>query len=138
MIVINMNDEPRRNRGRPTVAQKYYGSKAKIMEAIWESGNRFTTKRSTADYIYCTAALRIIKESASEIPYIEELYKAGGQKEWFSRSILSQLGRMSIQDGYSDDDVITIMKIAAKAKHEKHTVKLIELYIKIGRKTGEW
>jgi len=136
VVVMILGDIQKRKKGRPTVAQKYYGDAAKQVTMIWEAGGNIKTKRSTADYIYCTTALRIIKEAASEIPFVELIYKS--DNSWFSRSILSQLGRMSIQDGYDDNDVIAMAKIAAIAIHENCTVREVETYIRNGRKTGEW
>jgi hypothetical protein len=124
-------------RGRPTVAQTIYGDYADMMEEIWQKSG-LKTKRSTADYLYCVAALSAIKEAASEIPHIETICRLDGSNPWYSRSILSQLGRMILQDGYSEQDVLAIAKLAAEARHADCTVRQIEIYIRKTRKTGEW
>ncbi len=132
-----MAEEQKRSRGRPTVATEYFGNAAQAFGMIMSAGKK-VTKRSIADYVYCDAALRIIKEAASEIPFVEEIFSVDREKEQYCRSILSQLGRMSIQDSYTDVDVIAIARIAAEARHDKCTVKQIEKYIRRGRMTGEW
>ena len=123
--------------GRPSVAETVYGDNAASFEAIWD-GHNFKTKRSTADYIYCTTALRIIKEAASDIPYVETICRINTKEPWFSRSILSQLGRMSVQNEYPDANVVEIAKIAAKLRHENYKVKQVEHFIRTGRTTNEW
>lgn len=64
----------KRKRGRPTVAQTRYGDYSTTMETVVNDG-RFKSKRSTADYVYCIAALRIIQEADTKIPYIETICK---------------------------------------------------------------
>ena len=63
------------------------------------------------------------------------------QKYW-SRlqkgEIIEQLGRMLVQDGYSEDSVIEAATIAAKLYRMGYTVKEIKAYLIRVRKTGRW
>jgi hypothetical protein len=94
-------------RGRPTIKALYYGNQAHAIENIY--GN-YRTKRSVADEVYCLAAISLIKEAASEIQNIEYIYDS--EKGWYSRSILSQLGRMLLQDTRPKEDVLKEIKAA--------------------------
>lgn len=52
--------------------------------------------------------------------------------------IIEQLGRMLVQDGYSEDSVIEAATIAAKLYRMGYTVKEIKAYLIRVRKTGSW
>ena len=52
--------------------------------------------------------------------------------------IAEQIGRMSLQNGYSDSDCITVLKMALEYLNEGYKVKEIERWIRHGRNTGEW
>ena len=53
-------------------------------------------------------------------------------------SILTQLGRMFKQDGYSNEDIIMVADMAATLKNMGITVKTIEKYIRNSRVSGNW
>ena len=80
----------------------------------------------------------MLSEAASDIPYVETICRINTKDPWFSRSILSQLGRMSVQNEYPDADVVEIAKIAAELRHENYKVKQVERFIRTGRTTNEW
>ena len=128
-------------RGRPTAA-KAHGNE-ELSDFIKQT-SRDKTTRTQAAHFYCSAAYSLLEksEAASDIPYLEGIFKLvyddgiPGVKE--KSEIVEQLGRMLEQDGYSEEDVKQIATIAAKAYHDGHTVKEIKAYILHGRMTGDW
>lgn len=134
-----MTPKNKRKRGRPTAAAAHAGQDfADDMKRYFSD----KTTRTQAAHFYSSAAYPLLSEAASEIPYLDGIFcifKSNGidalkQKE----EIIEQLGRMIEQDGYSDNDVLKVASIAAKAYHDGYKVKEIKAYILHGRKTGEW
>lgn len=133
--------EPKRKRGRPTVA-------AKLMDEEWaaqiKSNFQDKTTRTQAARQYQMEVYGLLSEAASDIPYLDGIWgqvemPCGGPPGLKMKStIIEQLGRMLAQDHYSKADVITVAKIAAKAYHDGCTVKEIVAYIQHGRNTGKW
>ena len=126
--------EKKRGKGRPTVAETIAGENASQYEFVLTGGKQYRSRRSIADTVYAFAAASVLSEAASEIEGLEVIFRP----DYMCRSILNQLGRMIRIEGYSDDDVIEIAKIAIKAKKSGHSVKDIEKYIRNGRVTGKW
>ncbi len=112
-----------KTRGRPSVSEKFYGDSHATMDKIWE-GQNYRSKRSVADMVYCTMALEVITEAASEIENIESIFDKKNQK--IARSILSQIGRALAQDGYSEGDAVELAKIACLLKKNSWTTKAVE------------
>jgi hypothetical protein len=110
---------PEHRRGRPTFVQTYYGDKACVMEAAWHRANF----KLNAVWRAISTAYRF-KKRIQESPYIETICRIDDNEPWYSRSILAQLGRVILQDGYGEADVIAIAKVAAQALHGNYTVKL--------------
>lgn len=59
-----------------------------------------------------------------------------GSKLYRGQGILEQVGRMKLQDGYSDNDCKTIMGIALRLRDNGWTVRDVERWIRNGRTTG--
>lgn len=125
--------ENKNNRGRPRVAQKIAGDNAEVYEKLATNGKKFRSRRSISDSAYALSGAGILWEAASDIDGLELIM----DEEYQCRSILNQLGRMHLE-GYSDNDVIAIAKIAIQGKKDGYSVKGIEKYIRHGRLTGEW
>lgn len=97
------------------------------------------TTRTQAAAFYRAAVYGLLSEAASEIPYLDGIFiQCGDAITKEKNEITEQLGRMREQDGYSDSDILTVAKTAAKAYHDGYTVKQIKAYILNGRKNGEW
>lgn len=101
-------------RGRPSIARTVYGDNSTLLEHTW--GN-YRTTRSVADNIYCVEAIQLIKEAASDIQNIEAVYDI--KKRWYSRGILTQIGRMLVQDRFLKDDVLEALQAACNLKSQK-------------------
>lgn len=129
-----MEDKPKRKRGRPSVFEMYSENPQKAA-AIYAPNSIFTykTARSAANQYYASAGLSIILEAQ---PFENsDVFVSDDAKEAYCYSILEQLGRMSLQDGYSDDDVLFIAKIAAKAKRERIVpLKILSGILEVGAK----
>ena len=126
--------ENKRGRGRPSVTEKLVGEYSKKYEKIITEGKTYRSYRSVADTAYVINAACTLREAASEIEDLELICGPDYQ----CRSILNQLGRMLLSDGFSKNDVIAVAKAAIKGKKDGHSVKEIEQYIRHGRLTGEW
>ena len=96
--------DKKKRRGRPRVAEKMMGDSADQFETIAKNGQRFRTQRSVTDNVYALRAMMIISEAASDIEGLEYLFS--DEKRYMCRSILSQLGRMYITEGYDTKSVI--------------------------------
>jgi hypothetical protein len=90
--------ENKRGRGRPRVAEYLVGDNATHYEKVMTSGKRYRSRRSISDTIYTFTAAGILRDAASKIENLELLVDF--QKEYMCRSILNQLGRMSLTEGY--------------------------------------
>ena len=127
---------PKSKRGRPDVFKR---DDAGYAGRIWApgAGGDYGTKRTAANRYYMTVAVGLISETVSEIPHSELLVD---QSKWkiHCQGILVQIGRMLMQDGYGEADVITVAKVAAELRHRRYGSKVIERYIQQGRQTNEW
>lgn len=126
-------------RGRPTAATQHCDKG--LSDTIKANYPDSTTRTHAA--IYYRSCVMSLLEAASDIPYLDGIFKITerenhnhGVRE--KGEITEQLGRMLEQDGYSQDDVLKVARIAAKAYHDGYTVKQIKAYIQNGRKSGEW
>ena len=126
--------ENKRGRGRLSVTEKIAGENSALYEKIITDGKQYRSYRSVADAAYVVNAARVLSEAASEI---EDLKLICGP-DYLCRSILNQLGRMLMSEGFSKSDVIVIAKEAIKGKKDGRSVKEIEQYIRHGRLTGKW
>ncbi len=124
----------KRSRGRPRISERIAGSSAPLYESVVTSGSKCRSRRSTTDLVYAFQSGSVLMEAASEIEGLELI--CGDHYQ--CRSILNQLGRMLLIEGYGENDMIEIAKTAIKAKKDGYTVKEIERYIRQGRMTGEW
>ena len=134
-----MSAPSKRKRGRPDVFERDYHEYSDSSRILFAPKvyAEYRTKRSAANNYYMSHGFGIIKESASDIPY-SDLFINVNEKEIYCKSILEQLGRMLIQDGYSKEDIVTVAKIAAELRHDGYKVKQIAQYIRKSRKTNEW
>ena len=126
--------EEKRHRGRPSVTEKIAGSSVSHYEYVITEGKKYRSKRSVADAAYALSAAVVLTEAASEIEDLEIICGPDYQ----CRSVLSQLGRMVRQDGFSKADVVNVAKAAIQGKKDGYSIKEIEQYIRHGRMTGEW
>ena len=128
--------DEKRGRGRPKVSEKIVGSLASKYETIMTNGKDFRSRRSISDTVYAMQAVPILLEVASEIEGLELILK--DDERYMCRSIMNQLGRMSLAENYDKESVITIAKMAIYKKQNGCSVKEIEKYIRHGRLTGQW
>lgn len=112
-----------------------------IVELIANTDTRDLTHRSHVNTFYRTAAANFIGEHFSELPQAGKLVrpvKGSYIPCKTGLSVLEQLGRMIEQDGYSEQDVLLISDLASRMLDRGFTVKEVERYIRLGRKTGKW
>ena len=121
-------------RGRPTVADRIYGSMGEHAEKVLFRQDNFRTQRSVSDKAYCISAGSILMDAASEIPNLELILT----EHYMCRSILCQLGRMYCQDHFNKASVIKVANAAIQDRRQGYSVKEIEAYIRHGRLTDEW
>ena len=128
--------EKKRGRGRPRVAEYIMGESASSYEKVLTSGKAYRSRRSISDTVYAFKAADILMEAASDIEDLEILLNF--QSEYMCRSILNQLGRMRLTEGYSNESIINVAKAAIQDRKNGGSVKEIEQYILHSRVTGEW
>lgn len=93
--------------------------------------------RSQTNMHYVIEGLRIAhdvygkEEAQSMFTFPSGNFKGAG--------ILEQIGRMRLQDGYSENDCAEILKTAVTLRNEYgYTAKAAAQWIRTGRTTGEW
>jgi hypothetical protein len=119
-------------RGRPQHLYKIFGNTSLCV--IYDGGAQERTRRTQNDLQYSAEALRVLKDE--EIAYSEEVYN--GNTGYMCPSILAQLGRMILSDGYSHAFMIKVAKGACILKHRGMTVKEIEKALRMARQTKNW
>ena len=127
--------ENKKRRGRPTVYQRDH---REDMKAICESDIDRTHRTHISEY-YRGAVFGLLEDN-SDIPYLEKIFRIDNSRPacYQKGEIIEQLGRMLVQDGYSEDSVIEAATIAAKLYRMGYTVKEIKAYLIRVRKTGSW
>ena len=108
------------------------------MKAICESDIDRTHRTHISEY-YRGAVFGLLEDN-SDIPYLEKIFRIDNSRPacYQKCEIIEQLGRMLVQDGYSEDSVIEAATIAAKLYRMGYTVKEIKAYLIRVRKTGSW
>jgi hypothetical protein len=119
-------------RGRPQHLYKIFGNTSLCV--IYDGGAQERTRRTQNDLQYSAEALRVLKDE--EIAYAEEIYN--DSTGYMCPSILAQLGRMILSDGYSHAFMIKVTKGVCILKHRGMTVKEIEKALRMARQTKNW
>ena len=111
---------------------------------IWKAKNEIEsdidrTHRTHISEYYRGAVFGLLEDN-SDIPYLEKIFRIDNSRPacYQKGEIIEQLGRMLVQDGYSEDSVIEAATIAAKLYRMGYTVKEIKAYLIRVRKTGSW
>ncbi len=115
----------KRKRGRPAID---------VGAAMYLDG----TRRTQINAKYMFEAINLISEAASEIPDRELLWYSDDSTQRASgkHGILEQIGRMWLQDNYSEQNCITVANLAIAALKNGCTSRQIENAIrKIRTKT---
>jgi hypothetical protein len=119
-------------RGRPQHLYKIFGNTSLCV--IYDGGAQERTRRTQNDLQYSVEALRVLKDE--EIPYAEEIYNDG--TGYLCPSLLAQLGRMILSDGYSPAFVVKVTKGICILKHRGMTVKELEKALRAARQSKNW
>ena len=119
-------------RGRPQHLYKIFGSTSLCV--IYDGGAQERTQRTQSDLRYSAEALRVLKDEI--IPYADEIYNS--DTGYMCPSILAQLGRMMLSDGYSPSFMVKVAKGVCILKHRGMTVKEIEKALRTARQTKNW
>ena len=91
-----------------------------------------SSRRQAVNAVYMYEGVELISVAATEIPDSDLLWcsDASTQTAGGKQGILEQLGRMLIQDKFSQDDCITIASFAIQALKAGHTTREIEKVIR--------
>lgn len=129
----------KKKRGRPSVDAR---DGSDLVEVIANYDTQMKTHRSHVNEYYRLEAVDFLRNHLSELPHACKLivpYKDSYIPRKTGLAVLEQLGRMILQDGYSDDDVLTVANVATTLLSEHgFKVKEVERYMRHGRTTGEW
>ena len=111
--------EKKRKRGRP-----------KLPTPITE--DYASSRRQAVNAMYMYEAVDLIKEAAAEIPNGDALWFADDRTRTAAskNGVLEQIGRMRVQDGFSDGDCIYIANLAADAVNGGFTSREVERTIR--------
>lgn len=133
--VITETDSKNKKRGRPDVFTRDYGDNALKERAFYE--NLFPgCGRSLSNMHYVIAGMGIAKDTYGEEKTKSMFTFPSGNFK--GACILEQIGRMRLQDGYSDDDCASILQVAMILREDGMTAKTVAQWIRNGRMTGEW
>lgn len=111
--------EKKRKRGRP-----------KLPTPITE--DYASSRRQAVNAMYMYEAVDLIKVAAAEIPNGDVLWFADDRTRTAAskNGVLEQIGRMRVQDGFSDGDCIYIANLAADAVNGGFTSREVERTIR--------
>lgn len=111
--------EKKRKRGRP-----------KLPTPITE--DYASSRRQAVNAMYMYEAVDLIKAAAAEIPNGDALWFADDRTRTAAskNGVLEQIGRMRVQDGFSDGDCIYIANLAADAVNGGFTSREVERTIR--------
>ena len=130
-----METVSKNKRGRPTVYAREFGDDGgKQMEAINKATfSDLESARSRTDLIYYLEAHSLLSEQAE---YRETWYTPAGNFK--GKSVLVQIGRMRLQNNYSEESCRKVAAMAADYLKQGYTVRAVEKWIRHGRNTNEW
>ena len=125
-----------KKRGRPSVFSRCATHGEKDFREMMEMLYPEASERTITNRIYSLYGSEIVQKIINEEER-KELFSTprGGLK---AECVLIELGRMKVQDGFSEDDCITIARIAIDLLKKKWKVRAVEKWIHHGRTTGEW
>lgn len=115
-----MEADTKKGRGRPRTFKN-------TLYAIYSDKE----KRTAQNLYYAGDAVMILGQKPGDF-----FVSAKGKLR--RQSIAEQIGRMHIQDGYSETDCKTIAEKAIALYENGFPVKTIETMIRHGRTTGQW
>lgn len=130
-----MEAATKKKRGRPTVEK--IQDLEDIMAFIQNDGK---SKRTHTNTLYETAGSNFILHHADQIKNSKLLANRNDERHELrtAHAVCEQIGRMVLQDHYSDQDVLLISKTAADLLSNGYTIKQVSEYIRCGRTHGEW
>ena len=130
-----METDSKNKRGRPSIYQKLYGDDAYMRNAI-EGFERLESERSKTNMLYYFEGMGILQRHIGEDAFREIFYTPKGKAR--RSCIVEQIGRMSIQNNYSEDSCNLIADKAIAYLKGGYTVREIESWIRQGRNNNEW
>lgn len=130
-----MADATPKKRGRPTAYQREFGDEAQSFKTAFTAMSSYDSERSNTNDLYYMEGFSIASKTEGVNARETFFTKAGNHK---GKSILEQIGRMSLQDGYSRKACEEILHAAIKGMEEGYTIKFIEKWIRHGRTTGSF
>lgn len=128
-----MEAASKKKKGRPSVFARPSGrEEEQVYKSIFESLHTGSA-RKLANMLYVTEGHSI----ADECVNVRETFftKDGTAK---GQAILEQIGRMRLQDGYSEDSCKTVLEVSVKLWQAGLPVKTIESKIRQSRISGNW
>lgn len=132
-----MEDATKKRRGRPTVLSRQFDKQGEAeMQTCYKDLFSYDSKRSYTNLHYHIEGDSIAKEFLGEEETRTTFYTKTGNFK--GAAILEQIGRMSIQDGYSRESCKEILQTAIKAMKDGYSIKFIEKWIRHGRTTGRF
>ena len=122
-------------RGRKDVYTQY-GCESLRLYSVGEE----ITSRTVQARFYQALAIPLLHQAVNDYPELKNIYFLDLARMQVKQKpeIIEQLGRMYAQDGYAEEDVLSVARTAAEAIGQGYTVKAVKAYIISGRKTGEW
>ena len=127
-----MEADSKIKRGRPNVYARTFGKDGESMKEFNKNLFPSDGERSIANMVYVIDGQGI---SDTVCNARSTFYTPHGRSK--GQAILEQIGRMHLQDGYSEEACKEALKVALNLWKQGFKVKDIERYIRNVRKTGE-
>lgn len=121
-----------KKRGRPSVEIREYGEAGPRLKAIVKESYETYSHRDTTNKLYMLEGFSI----AAACNLAEAFNGAGGKIK--GTCVLEQIGRMSLQNHYSEEICKEILTLSVGMMQNGWSIRAIEKYIRHGRNTGEW
>lgn len=132
-----METVSKKKRGRPSIYYKQYGDDPTMHNVIDNMMTDLESERSKTNYIYYLGGMTLLQQHLGEQGFADTFFTPGKRKaKW--NCIVEQIGRMKLQNNYSDESCYQIADLAIQYLKNGHTVRAVEGWIRQGRNTNEW
>ena len=131
-----METVSKKKRGRPSIYYKQYGDDPTMRNAIDDMRDT-ESDRSRTNAIYYLEGMGILQRHLGEQGFADTFFSPGKRKAVWT-CIVEQIGRMSLQNNYSEESCKQIADLAIQYLKDGHTVRAVEKWIRHGRNTNEW
>ena len=132
-----METVSKNKRGRPSVYYKQYGDDPTLRGMIDGMMTDLESERSKTNLIYYLEGMGILRRHLGDEGFEQHFFTPKGNKVK-GKCIVEQIGRMRLQNNYSEESCRQIADVAIKLLQDGFTVRAVEKWIRQGRNSNTW